>query len=1240
MWFIEFAIRNPVKVAVGVILAVLFGFISLFATPVRLTPDVQEPEVTVTTTWPGASAQEVEREIIDEQEDQLKNVEGLREFNSESSDSVGRIVMKFEVGTDLDVAQSKVREKLSQVSEYPDDANEPTITTVNPNANAIAWFILKPLPPAVDDLKLFVDQNPGVRDVLTPMIEGREPIDLSLIKKHSQEHPVLKRLLNSKNDPAKMRKFAQDVIEARFERVDGIANANVFGGQEEEFRVVVDPARLAAHGLTATDVRRVLLAQNRNTSGGDIWEGKLRNVIRTIGQFETPEQVADTILKTDGVSHVRVKDVAEVGLSYKKPDGVVRQKGISGLAVNAQQAPGSNLVEAMGPAREELDLDGDGRITMLELSESKLIYGDNLRIATEELNLGILEGRGVRLEQVYDQTDYLHSATELVTDNIFVGGTLAILVLLFFLRSPRSVVIVGLSIPISVIATFLFMRVFGRSINVISLAGMAFAVGMVVDNAIVVLENIYRHYQMNGDPEKASSKGTIEVWGAVLASTLTTLAVFVPVIFVQGQAGQLFRDIAIAISCAVGLSLIVSITVIPTAARRILRKRTGEESDQAAKRDRDKETGFGLRGLFGLVRFGTKLTDGYAKFIDRLQTMPGSLLIRTAIVLFFVCGSIFGAYLIMPKTEYLPTGNRNLVIGILLPPPGYNLDQMIEMGESIEKDMAPYWEAQPGSEEAKKLQGPPIDNFFFVARGRSLFMGARSTEPLRAAELIPIMQMAAAREPGVIPIVSQASLFDSALSGGRSIDIEISGPDLQVLIQEGRKVFGMCMQKFPMQEGNMMRPIPGLSLSSPELHVLPNWEKAAEKGISAADLGYTVDALVDGAFAGDYWNEGEKIDLVIFGAEDFARRTQDVEQLPISSPRGELTTLASVANVKLSAGPEQVNHIERLRSITIQLQPSDRVPLEEAMRIVNEEIRLPMMMTSTFEGGQYQIRLAGTADKLDQTRRDLQWNLILALVITYLLMAALFESFFYPVVIMTSVALALVGGFAGLYILTLFIPSQALDMLTMLGLVILIGTVVNNAILIVHQALNYMRDEGFESRKAVSESVRTRMRPIFMSTTTTVLGMLPLVIPLPSFANGGIEWVAGAGSELYRGLGSVVIGGLMVSTIFTLVLVPVGFSLAIDVKRGFAWLWSRIARTPISQFAPELAAANGPLIQTEPLGQPSTMVATSPEEDGHREKTPVESSASESQSDGNGTVQDNATSETKAGLIRSENEAR
>jgi HAE1 family hydrophobic/amphiphilic exporter-1 len=501
---------------------------------------------------------------------------------------------------------------------------------------------------------------------------------------------------------------------------------------------------------------------------------------------------------------------------------------------------------------------------------------------------------------------------------------------------------------------------------------------------------------------------------------------------------------------------------------------------------------------------------------------------------------------LMPPAEYLPEGNRNLIIGVLMPPPGYNLDQMLQIGRQVETHLQPYWEDVPNHADPQQLGRPHIASFFFVAHGRSIFMGARTSDATRVAELIPIFQAALSDTPGIIPIISQASLFERGVSGGRTIDIEITGPDLQTLIELGGQVFDQVSEMYPAAAtGTFVRPIPSLDLGSPELHIERNAEKASQRGVVTTELGYTVNALVDGAYAGDYWHRGKKIDLVITAPDDFSARTQDVAQLPIGTPSGEMVPLSAVADLKLSSGPEQINRIDRQRAITIQVKPGPEIALEEAMQRIDREVLDNLRQGGLLANGLYHLHLSGTADQLKQMRQALSSRLLLAIVITYLLIAALYESFLYPLVIMVSVPMAAVGGFAGLRLLGLF-THQSFDTLTMLGFVILVGTVVNNAILIVNQALVLIREQGMPHREAVVESVRGRIRPIFMSTSTTVLGMLPLVL-LP-----------GAGSELYRGLGSVVLGGLIVSTVVTLFLVPMLFTLTTEATDGLRrWLGRR-----------------------------------------------------------------------------------
>jgi HAE1 family hydrophobic/amphiphilic exporter-1 len=1068
MNLIQSAIRYPVTTTVGVLFIVLFGVVSLLRLPIQLTPDVTKEEITVDTRWSGASSHEIEREIIDEQEEQLKGVQGLEKMFSQSSFGSGKITLEFPAGTDTDASLLLVSNRLNQVKEYPDETDEPVLSSADSAGSAIGWFIFEAL-----------DNNPVAIDT--------------------------------------MYDFAEDVIKARFERVSGVAASNVYGGREREMQVLVDPAKLAARSLTWLDLARALDQGNRDFSGGDFDEGKRKYVVRTVGEYKTPGDIESVILTRRNGLPVYVRDVASVKLAYKDPTNIVRQSGRPCIAVNVVRQPGANVLEIM----------------------------EGLREAVRELNQARLNPRGFQLYQVYDETDYIYSSLSLVQQNLVVGSLLAIMVLYLFLRTGSTTLVIGLAIPISIMGTFIALWLLDRNLNVISLAGMTFAAGMLVDNSIVVLENIYRHRETGKTLIQAAYDGTVEVWGAVLASTLTTIAVFIPIVFIEQQSGQLFRDIAIAISAGVGLSLLVSITVISSLSSRILTTRKGRGDDSTTE-------GF-MNADLNEPMMSPARTSGSRPLADRISSLVSNICMNPTRRLITIVGLIalsFGlSWILIPQAEYLPTGNRNLVIGILLPPPGYNMDTFTKMGGTIESVLRPYWSAKPGTPEEAELDGPSIRNFFYVARGRMVFMGARTNEDGRAKELIPLMRRATADLPGVISIITQRSLFQRGLGEGRNIDMEITGPDLNVLVGLGGKIFQQVKGLIPNAQ---VRPKPSLDLGTPELHVKLRRDRAADLQLTNQELGFTINALVDGAKASDYKYEGDEIDLTVRGEDRYATRTQDIEKIPIHTPGGRLTTVGAIANVKLVPGPEQINHIERERAIVISVIPPSEMPIETAMALLQSQVIGPLKQEGSL-GQLYNIKLSGTADDLTKTYDALKWNILLALLITYLLIAALFESFLYPLVIITSVPLAAAGGLLGLALVNQFVAYQPMDVLTMLGFIILLGVVVNNAILVVHQALNFLdpkRREGNEAAsststwstddpiEAIAESVRTRFRPIMMSMLTTTFGLFPLVVS------------SGAGSELYRGIGSIVLGGLVTSTIFTLILVPALFSFFMDVKKA------------------------------------------------------------------------------------------
>jgi HAE1 family hydrophobic/amphiphilic exporter-1 len=1092
MNLIESCVASPVKVAVGVILTTLFGVLALLSMPVQLTPEVQIPTISVDARWRGASPQEIERELVQPLEEQLRSVEGLVKLSSESSDSVGVISLEFAVGTDMSQALVKVNTRVQQVRDWPIDADRPVIRTASANDRPVAWLILGQAAPDASVIARAKAEHPNLAKELDHVTTARTP-DLALyrLRRLAAAHPEIASFVPPEIDVESVRRMAEDEIESRLERVDGVSSADLVGGRADELQVIVDPQLLAARGLTIDDLRLALANQNQDTSGGDVWEGKRRYVVRTLGQFHSPEQVEGVIIARRDGKPVYVRDVAKARLGAKKPDGIVRRFGARNIAVKITREQDANVLKMMR----------------------------RLRAVTADLDRG-LRPKGLSLTIVYDETTYIDSAIGLVNDNIFVGGILTLATLLVFLRNVRSTLIVALSIPVSVMGTFLALAAFGRTLNVISLAGMAFAVGMLVDNAVVVLENIYVHWTAGAEPREAAVRGTTEVWGAIVASTLTNVAVFLPVLFVRGEAGQLFGDIALAIAAAVALSLAVSGLMVPAAAALLLQGRHAREAVAAVTGDAGAAGG---RDPFS--RFGRAFMAGTTAVNRSLLESTGRQAVTAAAI---VAAAVAATWMLMPKVEYLPEGNRNLVFGIILPPPGYNIDELLRMGDHVENGLLPYWDVDPGTPEAAALDAPILGDMFFTARGRSVFIGLRSLDPLEASKLVPLVRRVTAGLPGTITVAKQSSLFENGIASGRTVDIEITGPDLAKLVQLGGQVMGLLPEATP---GSQNLPKPSLDLSSPEVQLIPRLEQAADMRLDARQLGYMVDCLVDGGYATDYFLDSDRIDLVIKGDDRFVKRTQDLRSLPVVTPGGQLVPLESVAEIReFSSGPEQILHRERERAVTVQVSPPARMPLEEAQERIQRLVVEPLVASGSLEGG-YSIRLGGTTDKLTSTWQSLWFNLVLAGVITYLLMAALFESWAYPAVIILSVPLGSVGGLLGLALLNWlggpFGIYQPLDVLTMLGFVILVGTVVNNPILIVERALQLVRGHDMDPTEAILEGVRSRVRPIFMTTLTTVLGLLPLVL------------FPGAGSELYRGLGAVLLGGMLFSTLVTLVLVPI-----------------------------------------------------------------------------------------------------
>lgn len=933
-----------------------------------------------------------------------------------------------------------------------------------------------------------------VRDY--PDEAGRPTIDTAGSEDNPMAWVLLKRLAGNDTSIYHYGKFSEDHIKDRIERVEGVARVNIFGGTDPEMRIIFKPFELAAQKLFIPQLIKTLKDNDFATTAGDFDEGKRRYIIRVEGDFESLERVKNVVIRTTAdengaVEKLRLRDVAEVVFAYKDVEASIRGSGEQALAMNMVRTTGSNVIEVM----------------------------DEIQLAIRELNEGILVEEGLHLVQVYDETVYIRSAIKLVRQNIVIGAFLAMGILLLFLRSATAMIVIGCAIPLSVLGAFVSMSFLGRSFNVISFAGIAFAVGMVVDAALVVLENTYRLREKGETPENAAYLGARQVWMAVLVSTLTTVIVFLPLLLLKLEAGQLFRDIAVAISAAVLFSLIISLTVVPMLAAKVTAGSSGKLPPLPS-------------GLRWLEAFAKRFAARIINFASRASSsMKRALIVGGSVSLIALALTA----LFLPKLEYLPEGNANLIFGYILPPPGYNLETTAEIADRVEAVARPLlYDADDPKEEINGL--PTIRHFFFVTRPTNTFLGASSVNSKRVAELIPTFAPVAFSEPGTFGFINQPSLFGRGLSGGRAIDLDIFGDDLEKVLPVAKDAAQRVLRAFPLRQGNQLRPIPGLELGSPELRLFPRQDALSDVGMTAKNFGDSLRALTGGIRVDEITVGGEQIDLTLRAEEDSYASTQAIAYAPITLPDGDTLPTLALADVEYTAGPLEIRRLEKERTVTIELRPSPRIPLEAAMEMLAEQVTEPMLADGLPDG--VEMRVSGYADELTKTWNALSSNLMVSIGVVYLIMVMLFESFLYPLVIMLSVPVAMAGGVLGLTVLNFWVLQQ-LDMLTMLGFVILTGIVVNNAILIVHQALA-LHSGGGQIKFSVMEAVRNRIRPIFMSTLTSFFGMLPLVLfPFE-------------GSELYRGLGAVVLGGLALSSLLTLVIVPPMLTIAMQLAERAA----------------------------------------------------------------------------------------
>ena len=1002
----DLSTRHWPSVAVAVALVALFGLTSIASLPIQLLPTIEEPQVSIGNFWRAAAPEEMEANIVEPQENVLKNTPGLTNINSWIGRGTGWVNLTFAVGTDIQEAKLDVINNLTQAPPRPGDAVEPQVSAGGGQ------------------------QTPGAASLLVRVLPG-----------------------NPNTELASYQKLIEDEVHPRLARIPGVSRVDLAGEQPRELHITFDAYRAAALGIQIQDIIATV-SRASDTSGGFADVGRRQYTVRFVGQFE-PDELNQLIVGWSNDRPIYLSEVADVEIVARKQDGFTLRNGYPAYYITVQRDYASNTVEIL----------------------------DGVNAVIRELNEGPLKAAGLEIDLSFDASVHIRRAIALVRSNLGIGLVLAIGILYFLMRSRRATFLVTATVPLSLLVAFVALRLFDKSLNVISLAGLAFAVGLVMDAAIVTLESIVSCRQKGMELKEAVAQGTKQITGALFASTVTSVAIFAPVLFMDGMEGQLFQDLALTIAVAVSASFFIAITVLPVAASFILRK----EADDPCE------------------HWWTKITE----FVMHLTRTPARCRSWTVAIL---GGSILAVFLLMPQANLLPQAPSDSLNAFFNMPPGGTIEMVREeIAGTIVERLRPYMEHE---------KQPYIRGYNLSAFGAFNALFIYPLDPDRILDIVT-QTLAALDEvlvdlPDTAAFVQRSSLLNFGFDGGRAINVDLQGPDIDALSEIAKQAMPIINEALP---GAMVRPIPGLSIAEPELRLIPDDRRITAAGLDRASVATVVRAVTSGTFVGEYFDGNDRMDIILKGPTWTS--PDELASTPIATPLAGLQTIGELTDIRRTVGPTQLLRVDGQRTLTLSVTPPDDMTVQEALGTLHDVVdgQLRAIMP-----GDMSLQYRGTADRLEQAFVTMGWNLLTAAIVLFLILAAMFRSARDAFIVMLSMPLAVAGGVAALRLLNL-VTIQAMDLLTMIGFLILLGLVVNNAILLVMQTRNGL-SAGLDRAAAVADAVRVRARPIYMSTLTSIFGMLPLMV------------IPGTGSQIYRGLATVIIGGMFVSAIFTLILMP------------------------------------------------------------------------------------------------------
>ncbi|WP_102795038.1 efflux RND transporter permease subunit [Bowmanella denitrificans] len=1000
------SVKNPAAVLVLAALLCLFGLLAALKLPIQLTPDIEQPQISIGTGWRSAAPEEMESVIIEPLENAVKNAPGVIDVTTSVQRGFGNITLTYDVGTDMQRAMLEVINRLNQAPPLPLDAFEPVVSAGG-------------------------GQNgPNAASLLVRTAPGNDAEDIS-----------------------QYQQFIEDVVEPRLARIPGVAQVNLNSQRPRELRISFDPYKAAALGIAIGDISRAV-ARSTDVSGGFADVGRRQYTIRFAGQYQVSD-LGNMILAYRNERPVYLSDIASIEDTLVDRFGFTLRNGAPAYYITISRDSDANTVALL----------------------------DNINLAIDELNAGPLAEQGLMIDLSFDSSVHIRNALILVKSNLGLGVLLALAILWYFLRGWRATLIIALTIPFSIMVAFLALGLLNRSLNVISLAGIAFAVGLVLDAAIIVQENIVRLRTEGLDSKKAVLRGAGQVTGALFASTATSVAIFLPILFMQGVEGQLFSDLALTLSVSVMASMLGAITVLPLASHYLLRDLPAQDN---------------LANLWQkLSNMVMRLTSHQGK---RLAWIGGLLGVSLVITLS-----------LLPRTDFMPRAPIDGFFYAFNLPPGGSLSFLEEeLANRVKQRLAPYLQ---GSKQ------PKIKSYNFYTFGPSASGGfVYADDPTQVEELMQVVRTQVLNDlPDTQVFMFRGSMINVQGGGnGRSINIDLQGPDVEALMNAAQTGLAVINQHMP---GVSAQPVPGLMLAEPELRLLPDDRRIAQAGLDRGDVANMVRALSGGLFIAEYFDGNDRMNLILRG--DKWQTPDELSAMPVHTPRAGLQTLGELAQVQRTVGPTQLRRVNGKRTVSIILNPPENLSLQDAMQQLDEHVLPVIRQALPLDAS---IQISGNANDMQQAIADMGKNFLLAIVILFLLMTALFRSAYDSLLVLTVMPLAVAGGVLALWLLNLF-TFQSLDLLTMIGFIILLGLVVNNAILLVDQT-RYGQRQGLPLTDAVAQAVQIRARPVYMSTLTSLFGMLPLML------------VPGVGSEIYRGLATVIVGGMAFSALFTLILLP------------------------------------------------------------------------------------------------------